>query len=109
MNTTNSEEFSALELFEPFAEAVYSIDDAARLAQTPRRLIAVYCRHGLVAPVVDPETNGWYFDDEAIRTLRRIRHLRDTAGMNLVSLRLLFSLMDEVQRLRREVRFLREL
>ena len=63
---------TTLQLFEPDARAVYTLEQAARLTQLPRRLIAVYFKDGLVSPVMDPACSGWYFNDEAIRILRRI-------------------------------------
>ena len=48
--TIYPEPISALELFEPAPETIYSIEEVARLARVPRRLIAVYSRHGLVSP-----------------------------------------------------------
>jgi hypothetical protein len=46
------EPISVLELFEPAPEIISSIEEVARLAHVPRRLIAVYFRYGLVsAPV----------------------------------------------------------
>ena len=108
-HTIYSEPISALELFEPAPETVYSIEEAARLAQLPRRLIVVYSRHGLVSPAVDPDLSGWYFDDEGIRTLRRIERLRSSLGMSLMAVKLVLELGQEVERLRQEVRFLRRL
>jgi len=96
-------------LFEPAPDVVYSIEQTARLAHVPRRTIAVYFRHGLVSPVVDPDTGGWYFDDNAIRTLREIEYLRSAVGMTTPAIKLMFDLMREVEHLRQEVRFLREL
>jgi DNA-binding transcriptional MerR regulator len=101
------EPITALEVFEPAPEIVYSIEQAAHLARVPRRLIAVYFRYGLVSPVVDPDVGGWYFNDEAIRTLRQIEYLRNSAGINLTAVKLVLDLMHEVERLRLEVRSLR--
>jgi len=64
---------NALQVFEPGSRAVYTIEVAARMAQVPRRLIVLYYKHGLVAPVTDPAGPGWYFDDEAVRIVRRIK------------------------------------
>ena len=100
------EPISALELFRPGPETTYSIEEAARLAQVPRRLIAVYFRHGLVSPAADPDLGGWYFDDEGIRTLRQIGRLRNSLGMDLAAVKLVLELTHEVERLRQEVRFL---
>lgn len=86
---------------------VYSIDAVVHLTQTPRHQIAVYCRHGLIAPVTMPEREGWWFDEEAIRELRRIECLRVDYGLSLAGLRVLSELLREVERLREEVRALR--
>ena len=93
--------------FAPTVEDVYSIETVVQITQTPRHQIAVYCRHGLIAPVTAPEREGWWFDDETIRVLRRIERLRVDYDMNLAGLRLISELFREVERLREEVRALR--
>lgn len=98
---------STLQPFEPVPEEVYSIETVVHLTQTPRHLIAVYCRHGLITPLGPPETEGWQFDDEAIRELRRLECLRTEFGLPLPALRMMVELQREVERLRIEVRFLR--
>ena len=95
----------ALQVFEPGGQTVYTIDVAARLAQVPRRLIVLYYKHGLVESVTDPAGGGWYFDDEAIRIVRRIEYFRSVCGMNLAGIKLVMALTDEVERLRAELRF----
>jgi len=95
----------ALQVLEPGGQTVYTIDVAARLAQVPRRLIVLYYKHGLVESVSDPTGNGWYFDDEAIRIVRRIEYFRSVCGMNLAGIKLVMALTDEVERLRAELRF----
>jgi DNA-binding transcriptional MerR regulator len=91
----------------PESHEVYSIEMVAEITHTPRHLIAVYCRHGLVAPVGKPESSGWIFDDEAIHKLRRLEFLRAHYGMNLTGLRAVSELLHDVERLREELRFLR--
>jgi DNA-binding transcriptional MerR regulator len=98
---------TALQLFEPDASAVYTLDAVANLTQVPRRLIVVYFKHGLVSPVMDPACSGWYFNDEAIRILRRIEYLRTACGLNLVGIKLIMDLVKEVERLREELNFRR--
>src|SRR6516165_2422965 len=98
---------TALQLFEPDARAVYTLEAAANLSHLPRRLIAVYCKYGLVSPVMDPACSGWYFNDEAIRILRRIEYLRSAYGLNLVGIKLIMDLAGEVERLREELNFRR--
>ena len=57
MNTVDdpiSEPQSALQLFEPDPQTVYTIEATAHFVDMPRRTILVYCKLGLVSPVVDP-------------------------------------------------------
>jgi DNA-binding transcriptional MerR regulator len=91
---------SALRLFEPDSALVYSIDVVERLTHVPRRKILVYCRHRLVSPVADPECGGYCFSSDAIRALRWIGYLNGTQGVNLVGIKLILDLADELQRLR---------
>ena len=98
---------TTLQLFEPDARAVYTLEAAASLTQLSRRLIAVYFRHGLVSPVMDPACSGWYFNDEAIRILRRIEYLRTTCGLNIAGIKLIMDLAREVELLREELNFRR--
>ena len=98
---------TTLQLFEPDARAVYTLEVAASLTQIPRRLIAVYFKHGLVSPVMDPACSGWYFNDEAIRILRRIEYLRTACGLNIVGIKLIMDLAREVERLQEELDFRR--
>ena len=99
---------TALQLFEPDTRALYTIEAAASLSQLPRRLIAVYCKHGLVSSVMDPACAGWRFNDEAIRILRRIEYLRTACGVNFAGIKLIMDLMSEVERLREEVQSLHQ-
>jgi hypothetical protein len=48
------------------------------------------------------------FTEEAIHTIRRIEHVRTVHGSDLALLKTMFDLMEEVERLRAELRFLRD-
>jgi len=96
-----------LQLFEPDPDAVYTLEVAERLAHVPRRMIAIYYKHGLVSPVADPACSGFYFNDEGIRALRRIEYLRAVCGINLIGVKMILRLMNETEKLRAEARFLR--
>ncbi len=98
----------AIELFQPQPNVLYSLDATAHLAGIPRRSILIYCRAGLVRPVIQPPYGVMEFTEEAIYTLRRIEHLQTVHGLDLVWLRTMFDLLDEVERLRAELRFLRD-
>jgi DNA-binding transcriptional MerR regulator len=92
---------------EPDNSIRYSIETAAYLGQVSRRTIVLYCKHGLISPVTDPVQSGWVFEEDAIRTIRRIERMREGFGMNLAGLKMLLSMTNELELLRTQVRFLR--
>ena len=96
-----------LALFQPKPGVLYSLDATARIAGLPRRSILIYCRHRLIHPVIQPPYGVMEFTEEAIYALRRIEQLRTVHGLDLAWIRILFDLVNEVEQLRAEVRFLR--
>jgi DNA-binding transcriptional MerR regulator len=94
---------TALQLFQPDARSVYTLEATSSMTRLPRRLIAICFKHGLVSPVMDPACSGWYFNDEAIRILRRIEYLRTACGLNMVGIKLIMDLASEVEPLRQEL------
>jgi DNA-binding transcriptional MerR regulator len=106
-STTDNPSSLALELFQPKPNVLYSLDAAAHLAGVPRRSILVYCHAGLVRPVYQPPYGMMVFTEEAIHAIRRIYYLRTVHGFDLPSLKIMFDLLDEVDRLRAELNFLR--
>jgi DNA-binding transcriptional MerR regulator len=99
---------SALELFQPEPSVLYSLNATAHLAGVSRRSILIYCRAGLVRPVVQPPYGVLEFTEESIYAVRRIEHLRTTHGVDLELLKTIFDLLAEVERLQAEVSFLRD-
>ena len=93
------------DVYEANSDAVYTLDVTSSLTGLTRHTILVYHRHGLIRPVGNPDEEGYQFNDEAIRVLRRIQHLRATYGPNVEGLRLILELMNEVERLKRDLRF----
>src|SRR5258707_8747959 len=87
---------TALQPFESDASSVYPIETVATLVQMPRRHIVFYFKYGLVSPVIDPSCGGWWFDDQAIRTLRRIDYHRADCGINLTGIKLILDLTKEL-------------
>jgi DNA-binding transcriptional MerR regulator len=106
MNSLN--DLHTLQLYEPDSQTVYTLEATSLLVDVPRRTIIIYYKHGLVSPVEDPACGGYYFNDEAIRLLRRIEYLRTVRGINLTGIRMVLDLMQEVNRLQSEVRTLRK-
>ena len=97
-----------LELFQPDPDILYNLAAAARLAGVSRRSILMYCRAGLIQPVLQPPYGIMAFTEDTIRTIRRIEQLRSIHGINVHWIKTMFDLLDEVARLRAEVRFLRK-
>jgi DNA-binding transcriptional MerR regulator len=73
----------------------YSLEILAQTTGVSTQTIVLYQEHGIIRPD---------FDDNTVRTLRRIEHLRETCEMNLHGLKLLTQLLDEVEQLRKELR-----
>ena len=93
-------------VFQPQPNVFYSLEATARLAGISLRGLLIYCRAGLVRPVVQPPYGVWEFSEEAVYTVRRIEQMR--TGSDLVWLKTLVDLLDEVADLRAELRFLRQ-
>ena len=97
---------SAVQLFEPVPGVVYSIEQASQLANVSRRRILIYCKQRLLSPMASPEIAGYWFDADALRTLKRIEQLRAICDEPLAGVSLILDLTREVQRLRNEMRAL---
>jgi DNA-binding transcriptional MerR regulator len=92
-----------LPLHEPEEHAAYSIEIAARLAGVNTETILHYQEQGLIR-TSSADSDKPQLDDEALRTLRQIEHLRETCKVNDNGLRLILGLMDELEHLRRHLR-----
>src|SRR5262245_9872975 len=96
-----------LQLNEPQPGILYSLEAVVHLTGVSRRSILVYCKSGLVRSAGNPQQGEFSFDDEAIYRIRRVEHLRSVHGINLAGIRMIFDLMQELERLENEMRFLR--
>jgi len=76
----------------------YTLEILAEITGVSARTILLYQEHGIIHSD---------FNDETVRALRRIVHLRDTCKMNLSGLKMLSSLLEEVEQLREELRSIR--
>jgi DNA-binding transcriptional MerR regulator len=81
--------------------ASYSLDILSEMTGLTTETILHYQAHGLVHPMPG---SGPKFGDETVRALRRIEYLRETCDVNLAGLKLLNDLLDQVERLRAELR-----
>ncbi len=76
-------------------EPTYTLEILAEITGISTQTIVQYQEHGILRS---------QFDDDALRTLRRIEHLRETCEMNLTGVKLLNHLLTEVEDLRRAQR-----
>jgi len=90
------------------ANTLYTLETLEKITHISRDRIVIYYEYGLVSPVKVVNRKRLIFDEEAVHKLRRIAFLLSEYEINQNGLRKLFSLMDELERLREEVRFLRE-
>ena len=88
----------------PDPDAAYTLDVLASVCGVSSQTVLHYHEQGLIRPAAEDESGSGRFDDETVHRLRRIEHLRSTYGMDLAALKLTLSLMDEVERLRIELR-----
>jgi DNA-binding transcriptional MerR regulator len=95
-----------IQLFEPPADAVYTIEATSRMVDIPRRTILVYCKYKLVSPALDKVDHGYYFDRDGIRALRRIEALRSVCGNDFTGLKIILDLTATLERLRSDIRSL---
>ena len=95
-----------IQLFEPLDDALYTIETTSRILDVPRRTLLVYCKHHLLSPATDTVDHGYYFDGDAIRTLRRIEGLRRICGDDFAGIKIILDLTAALERLRRDIRLL---
>lgn len=76
----------------------YTLEVLAQLTGLSTQVLVSYQEHGIIQP---------QYDDDTVRRLRRIEHLRESCEMNLEGLRLMARLLDEVEHLREELRLRR--
>jgi hypothetical protein len=83
----------------------YSIETVAQITHLERDRIVLFQRHGLVRAVAtEPEPR---FDDAAVLRLRHLAFLLTEYQLDDAALRHFAELLDELEQLRAEVRFLR--
>ncbi|MFM2167860.1 MAG: MerR family regulatory protein [Verrucomicrobiota bacterium] len=73
----------------------YTLEVLAQMTGLSTQMLVSYQEHGIIQP---------QYDDDTVRRLRRIEHLRESCEMNLEGMRLMARLLDEVERLREELR-----
>ena len=89
------------------ALAIYLLEIAVWLAGVHPEMLRYYCRIGIIGEARGEADAEPVFDDGGVCELRRFEHYRRQHGLNRRTLRLIFELRREVERLQAELRFLR--
>jgi DNA-binding transcriptional MerR regulator len=84
---------------DPTPQVVYSLDILAEITGVSTQTILEYQEHGLIRPELD---------EDSLRILRRIEHLRESCQVNLAGLKVLTSLLEKVEQLNEELRMLQK-
>ena len=84
---------------DPPPQTVYTLDILAEITGVSTQTILEYQEHGLIRPELD---------EDSLRVLRRIEHLRESCQVNLAGLKVLTSLLEKVEQLNEELRMLQK-
>ena len=87
-------------VYDPEHQSTYTLDVVAKITGVSSQTILRYQEHGLIRPT----GNSRVFDDDTVRNLRRIEHLRQNCRANLSGVKLILDLMEEVDRLKASLR-----
>ena len=85
-------------------ETRYSLEVIAELTGVDTATILHYREAGFIPPAERSPASQAIFDQEDLRQVRRIEHLRANCAVNDQGLRLILNLLDEVESLRQQVR-----
>ena len=104
MNTPMEHDPTDLPVFEPNTETTYTLAIIAELTGESPQTILHYQAQGLIVPVSISESDASRFNDETLRTLRRIGHLRAQYELNEAALKFILQLVNELESLRADLR-----
>ena len=93
---------------QPLSDAIFeesallSVKDLSRMCAVDERHIVEFVEEG-VLNVVEINTTEWYFSGDALRRARLALRLERDLELNLAGVALAVELMEELERLRREL------
>jgi DNA-binding transcriptional MerR regulator len=97
-------EYVRLTVINPDTGKLFDLRTAAEYTAVDPEGIRAYCREGLVRATRYKEDGEPLFDEDGIYWLRRIQSLRAEMRLEGPGLRIVLDLMQEVERLRQELR-----
>jgi DNA-binding transcriptional MerR regulator len=103
-DTSRETEYMRLTVINPEAGKLYDVRAVAEFTAVDPDGIRTYCREGLVRVIEYKENGEPLLDEDGIYWLRRIQDLRTEMRLEGPVLRIVLDLMQEVERLRQELR-----
>jgi DNA-binding transcriptional MerR regulator len=97
-----------LRIVSPAKQAPYTLEELARLADTPEDLVRRYLDESLIEPVAGHTRTAWFFDENALYELRCIQRLRRDLGVNIPGIAVIRQLQREIERLKQQLHELRD-
>lgn len=88
---------------------IYDHYQTAQLARVSVRSLLKYWRHGVIHPKNRGERYGIFFEEEAIYRVRKAENIRIKMQTNIASAAAIFKLVEDNERLRTELNFIRKL
>lgn len=104
MNSPTESNADDLPLIEPSFGASYTVDVVAELTGVSSQTILFYHEQGLIPAIESGPPGERHFDDETLRVIRRLEHLRSELQLKEPALKLMVTLLSELEQLREEAR-----
>ncbi len=89
---------------ESAADVGYTLDLVATVCGLTSQTLLLYHEEGLIQPAAGHAPEGYQFDEDTVHRLRQIEYLRNAYGLDLPAIKLTLDLIDEIERLRTELR-----
>lgn len=93
-----------LPIYEPEEDATYTLEMTAKITGVATTTILHYHEEGLLSQLKSAGARPLEFDNDTLRQIQRIEHLRETYEAPTRTVKLILGLMDEVEKLRQQLR-----
>lgn len=90
------------------ARQLTPLEEAVDVSGVEEAVVVGLCERRIVAPAARDEAGTLYFDHRTVFQLRRIERYRETLGLDAVGIEVVLGLLERIDALERELRWLRE-
>lgn len=102
MSTSN--DASDAPLFEPDLDAIYDLEIVCKITGISTQTLLQYQEQGLISYTDSSDSASESVNEETLRRLRYIEHLRSSYELNMAGIKHVFELMDQIESLQCELR-----